>query len=62
MRDRGVITRELRSLAVGDTILVPFKYATRRAINLAIFRVRQEGLDFTTDMSGYEFANITRTK
>lgn len=62
MPERGVITRELRDLSVDATLLIPFKYATKRAINVAIHRVRQEGLDFSSDVSGFEFATVTRTK
>ena len=60
MPERGVVARELRALGVGATLLIPFKYATKRAINIAIHRVRKEGLEFTSDISGFEFAQITR--
>lgn len=62
MPKRAVLARELRSMEVGELLLVPFKFVTADKIRVALHTVRGEGLDFDADTSGYDFASIRRIK
>lgn len=62
MTARGILSRELRELAVGDVLIVPFKYCTANNIKVNVSNMRSEGLDFEYDNTGTENSVIRRTR